>query len=103
MNQGRFLDQTWTSQANLSMAIDQRTASTPQSAPNQSAASPGQATSNPRRKEARRNSHRNPQPIFGPGSEERRSSRRRTGCVYPQSKLRGFTDVRKRRLVCFLV
>jgi hypothetical protein len=73
----------------------------PQSAPNQSAASPGQATSNPQRREARMNSHRNPQPIFGPGSEERRSNRRPTRFVYRQSKLRGFTDVHKRRLVCF--
>jgi hypothetical protein len=60
-----------------------------------------EATSNPwRQHRRRRNSQRDPEPIFGAGVEERRSSRPSARHIWPQSKLRGFTDVHKARLVC---
>lgn len=116
-NRVRSLEQTSTSQASSPIAINQPATSAAQSVPNQPAASPRQspmpdqqsdsdspmleATSNPRRQHhRRRNSQRDPKPIFGADVEERRSSRPSARRIWPQSKLRGFTDVHKARLVC---
>ena len=69
--------------------------------PDQQSDSPMPEATNPRRQHhRRRNSQRDPKPIFGAGVEERRSSRPSAQRIWPQSKLRGFTDVHKARLVC---
>jgi len=81
----------------------------PSSIPGQHATSPTpepstRSTSNPpqhqHRRQHRRNSKKDSGPIFGVGAEEFRSSRPSKRCIYPQSKLRGFTTIRKVQLVC---
>ncbi|KDR76615.1 hypothetical protein GALMADRAFT_139528 [Galerina marginata CBS 339.88] len=72
------------------------------SASNQPPASPmanTESMSSPRLRQRHSNNHRRgPAPIFGMGAEDSRSSRPSDRHVYPQSKLRGFTTVRKTQL-----
>lgn len=101
-NRIRFADPVSASQESSSFPADQPTAALgPSSVPEQPSASQEDMTSasNPRQRQRGKASQRGTRPIFGVGAEESRSSRPADRRIYPQSELRGFTTLRRMRLV----